>query len=241
MKILIFIITYKASFRVNNILKEMPFNYLKKFNYKLFLSDDCSNDDTKDYINQIKNNNKKKVIINFNTINLGYGGNIKKCMKYAYKNKFDIAAMIHGDNQYSPKYLKEMIALLIKNNCAAISGSRMMKKKLARKGGMPLYKFIGNIFLTKYFNFLKNTSFTDCHTGYWVYNLKIIKKEWIKKLDNGFLFDLDLRLKLLQERQTIKEVSILTRYGTERSSMHITYATLFFIKTFFSKILSFFK
>ena len=67
MKILIFIITYKASFRVNNILKEMPFNYLKKFNYKILLSDDCSNDDTKDFIIKIKNKYKNKnIITNFN-------------------------------------------------------------------------------------------------------------------------------------------------------------------------------
>lgn len=241
MKILIFIITYKASFRVNKIMKEIPFNYLKKFNYKILLSDDCSNDDTKYYINQIKKNNKKNVLTNFNPVNLGYGGNIKKCIKYAYKNKFNIAAMIHGDNQYSAKYLKEMIDLLTRSNCAAVAGSRMGEKKLALKGGMPFYKFIGNIFLTKYFNFLHNAAFTDCHTGYWVYNLNQIKKEWIKKLDNGFLFDLDIRLKLLQKKLTINEVSIVTRYGTERSSMHIAYATRFFIRTFLNKVLPFFN
>ncbi len=240
MKILIFIITYKASFRVKKILKEMPINFLRKFDYKILISDDYSEDDTKYFIAKIKSK-YKNIITNFNSKNLGYGGNIKKCIKYAYKNKFDIAAMIHGDNQYSPKYLKEMTALLTKSNCAAVSGSRMKKKKSARKGGMPFYKFIGNIFLTQYFNFLQSTSFTDCHTGYWVYNLKKIKKKWIEKLDNEFLFDLDIRLKLLEKKLTIKEVSIRTRYGTERSSMHITYATRFFIRTFVNKVLSFFK
>jgi len=241
MKILIFIITYKASFRVNQIMKEIPFDYLKKFKYRILISDDCSSDDTKNYIDKIKKNNKKKVVTNFNSVNLGYGGNIKKCIKYAYKNKFDIAAMIHGDNQYSAKYLKEMIVLLTKNDCAAVTGSRMMKKKLARKGGMPFYKFIGNILLTKYFNFFHNTSFTDCHTGYWVYNLNKIKKKWVEKLDNGFLFDLDIRLKLVQKKLTVKEVQIITRYGTERSSMHIVYATRFFLRTFANKVLFLFK
>ena len=94
MKILIFIITYKASFRVNQIMKEIPFDYLKKFKYRMLISDDCSSDDTKNYIDKIKKNNKKKVVTNFNSVNLGYGGNIKKCIKYAYKNKFDIAARV---------------------------------------------------------------------------------------------------------------------------------------------------
>ena len=102
---------------------------------------------TKDFIKEIKNKYKdKNIIINFNNQNLGYGGNIKKCMSYAYKNKFDYAAMVHGDNQYSSKYLKEMIDIIIKNDCAAVSGSRMKIKKFALNGGMPLYKFIGNIF-----------------------------------------------------------------------------------------------
>ena len=159
MKILILIKTYKASFRVNNILKEMPYKYLKKFNYKILLSDDCSNDDTKDFIIKIKNKYKNKnIITNFNSQNLGYGGNIKKCMSYAYKNKFDYAAMVHGDNQYSSKYLKKIIDTIIKNNCAAVSGSRMKIKKSALNGGMPLYKFIGNIFLTKFFEFFNSNN-----------------------------------------------------------------------------------
>ena len=237
MKILIFIITYKASFRVNNILNEMPFNYLKKFNYKILLSDDCSNDDTKDFIIKIKNKYKdKNIIININSKNLGYGGNIKKCMTYAYKNRFNYAAMVHGDNQYSSKYLKEMIDTIIKTDCAAVSGSRMKIKKSALNGGMPFYKFIGNIFLTNFFNFFHNTNFTDCHTGYWVYNLRKIKSNWIKKFSSGFLFDLDMRLELLKQKLSIKEIFIITRYGSERSSVHLNYAIFFFIKTLTSKI-----
>ena len=101
---------------------------------------------------------------------------------------------------------------------------------------MPIYKFIGNIFLTKLFNFLYKTSFTDCHTGYWLYNLKKIKKNWINKFDNGFLFDLDMRLKLIQKKEIIDEIPIITRYGTERSSMHISYAFNFFIKILIKKL-----
>jgi len=234
MKILVFIITYKASYRIKKVVSEIPFSYLNKYNYKILISDDCSKDDTVYNIVYIKNK-IKNVITNFNSHNLGYGGNIKKCLNYAYKNNFDYAVMIHGDNQYSSKYVKLMLNNVLISKNAAISGSRMHNKKAALKGGMPIYKFIGNIFLTKLFNFLYKTSFTDCHTGYWLYNLKKIRKNLINKLDNGFLFDLDMRLMLIKKKEIIEEIPIITRYGTERSSMHINYAIKFFLKILIKK------
>jgi len=236
MKILLFIVTYKASYRIRKVINEIPLKFFKKYNYKILISDDFSNDNTKSHINYIKKRHKR-VILNFNSKNIGYGANIKKCMSYAYKNKYDYAAMIHGDNQYSPKYLKEMLITLIKTKSASVTGSRMKNKKKALNGGMPYYKFIGNIFLTKFFNIFYGTSFTDCHTGYWFYDLKKIKKPWLKNFDNGFLFDQDMRLKLCKENYKIKEIPIMTRYGTERSSIHFSYA----IRFFFSIIINKFK
>ena len=237
MKILLFIITYKASYRIKKVINEIPFKFFRKFNYKILISDDFSNDNTKKYIQIIKKKHKR-VILNFNSKNVGYGANIKKCMSYAYKHKYDYAAMIHGDNQYSPKYLNKMFNKIIKNKCISVTGSRMKIKKNAIKGGMPFYKFLGNIVLTKIFNLFHETNFTDCHTGYWIYDLKKIKKKWLKEFDNGFLFDLDMRTKLVKEKQEIKEIPIFTRYGSERSSIHLKYALGFFIKTILGKIKS---
>ena len=86
-KILIFIITYKASFRVLDLIKKIPFKYLRKHSYTIYASDDASKDNTILYLKQLKRKYKKKLVINENYINLGYGGNIKKCIRYAYKNK----------------------------------------------------------------------------------------------------------------------------------------------------------
>jgi len=233
MKILLFIVTYKASYRVRKVINEIPFSYFKKFNYKVLISDDSSNDNTIKYMNNIKKKNKR-VKLNFNKKNIGYGANIKKCLNYAYQKKYNYAAMIHGDNQYSSKYLKQMFKIIFKANYAAITGSRMKNKNNAIKGGMPFYKFIGNIFLTKIFNFFNNSNFTDCHTGYWVYDLSKIQKNWLKNFDNGFLFDLDMRKKILKSNYKIKEIPIVTRYGNERSSTHLNYAIRFFFKSIFS-------
>ena len=236
-KILIFIITYKASFRVLDVIKKIPFKYLKNRNYKILISDDDSRDNTIEFIKKIKKKYSNQVIVNFNRSNMGYGKNIKKCINYAYKNNFSYAVMIHGDNQYDPKYSSIMIENLIRNkNLCALVGSRMTKKMRALSGKMPFYKFIGNIFLTWTFNLLYGTNFTDCHTGYWAYNLKLIDKKTFKNLDNYFCFDIDLRLKLVTMKKKIKEIPIKTFYGTERSSFHLIYAVRFFFKTIMFKI-----
>ena len=114
-KILIFIITYKASFRVLDVIRKIPFQYLKNRNYKILISDDDSRDNTIEFIKKIKKKYSSKIILNFNRFNMGYGINIKKCINYAYKNKYTYAVMIHGDNQYDPKYSSVMIENLIRN------------------------------------------------------------------------------------------------------------------------------
>lgn len=84
-KILIFVITYQASYRVINLIKKIPINYLKKHDFEIYISDDCSKDDTVTYINQLKGVFKNKLTFNVNKKNIGYGANIKKCINYAFK------------------------------------------------------------------------------------------------------------------------------------------------------------
>ena len=237
-KILIFIVTYKASFRLLKLIQKIPYKKLSNYNYTVFISDDNSEDLASfKYIKIVKNRYGSKIKINYNKKNLGYGGNIKKCINYAYKNKFNYAIMLHGDNQYSPKYIDKMLKLISKKNYDAIVGSRLKKKENALKGNMPIYKYLGNIILSKYFNIFFNTKFTDCHTGYWFYNLSNIPKKYFDNCDDNFCFDLDLRLQLVNKNKNIKEIAINTFYGTERSSFHVIYAARFFYKVIKYKLL----
>ena len=237
-KLLIFVVTYKASFRILNLINKIPFKKLLNYNYQIYISDDNSDDNVSlKYINLAKFKFGSKIKLSFNKKNIGYGANIKKCIKYAIKNNCDYAAMLHGDNQYNPKYLSKMIDLICgKENYDAIVGSRLMNKKNALKGNMPIYKYVGNIFLSTYFNLFFNTKFTDCHTGYWMYNLSKIKNIYLN-CDNKFCFDLDLRLQLVEKKRKIKEIDINTFYGTEKSSIHLIYALRFFLKVIKFKIL----
>jgi GT2 family glycosyltransferase len=235
--ILIFIITYFASYRLEKVYKKIPFKTisLKNIKAKVLISDDKSSDDTIKIAKKISYK-KKNIILNFNKKRLGYGGNIKLCLKYAIKNNYDYAVMLHGDSQYDPKYIKHMLNKInYRENIAAICGSRMFWKKNALKGGMPKYKFIGNIVLTKIFNFFFNTAFTDCHSGFWFYNLSYIKKINLKRIESDFNFDNQLRINLIKKKLNILEIPIKTYYGTERSSVHLLYACKFVLDILKSK------
>lgn len=229
-KILIFIITYKAKHRVVDVFKKIPFKKLRKFNCNVLISDDASKDETVSFINKIQG---KKIFKNNNYVNLGYGGNIKKCLNFAKKKKIDFAVMLHGDGQYHPKYIIKMFDILENNRkISAVTGSRMINRKKALKGRMPIYKFIGNIFLTFLTNLIYEVKFTDCHSGYWAYRVNIFNKVNLKKITNGFNFDQQVRLNLIKNKFLIKEIPIQTIYGTERSSVHLIYAIRYFFELF---------
>ena len=232
-KILIFIITYKASYRLLKVYKNIPFKKLKKYKVNVLISDDESCDDTIKYAHKISSKSKN-IKLNFNKKNLGYGGNIKICLKYALKKKFDYAVMIHGDNQYNPKYIPKMMEVFEKNRLTqAVTGSRLLKSiKNIRKGGMPIYKLIGNKILTKIHNLLLNTNFTDVHTGYWVYKMNNFKNKFYLLTTNGYNFDQQIRLQHIFKEQKITEIPINTKYADEKSQLHIKYAIRFFFETF---------
>ena len=228
-KKLVFIVTYKSSEKIYNIINKIK--KIRQFkNYDIYISDDNSPDNTIYYLKGIKN---KKIKISYNKKNLGYGGNIKKCMKYAFKNNYDKAVMIHGDDQYHVKYAPKLFKKLEKKNIAAVTGSRMMIKKAALKGKMPLYKFIGNLVLTNFFNLVFKSKFTDCHTGLWSYNIKKLKKIYINHIYSGYNFDSQLRIKFVINNLKIDEIPIETHYRDEHSSFHFKYSFNFFKELFF--------
>tara|TARA_B100000242_G_C42987424_1_gene458336 strand:+ start:275 stop:1036 length:762 start_codon:yes stop_codon:yes gene_type:complete len=231
-KILIFIISYKASYRILDVYNQIPFKKLKRFEISVLVSDDCSNDDTAKYIKKI---NKNKIFVNINKYNMGYGSHIKKCLDFALKKNFDYAVMIHGDGQYHPKYIPKLLSLISKKNSksiGAVTGSRLLKGlNSVKQGGMPIYKMIGNIFLTKIFNILFNSNFTDAHTGLWTYDLNFLKDRKYKLLADNFNFDQDFRYLCMNKKMKIKEIFIRTKYGDERSQLHVIYAIRFFFNS----------
>jgi glycosyltransferase involved in cell wall biosynthesis len=111
----------------------------------------------------------------YNPINQGYGGNQKIGYHYAIENDFDFVALLHGDGQYAPEVLQALVEPLRRGEADAVFGSRMLVPRDALRGGMPLYKYIGNRVLTRLQNSLLGTELSEFHSGYRVYAVSALK------------------------------------------------------------------
>ena len=143
-RVAILIVAYNAASTISHVLDRIPVK-TKEMVEEIFLFDDASPDNTHLVAGDWKRKaGLEKLTIIRNSANQGYGGNQKLGYAYAIKKGYDIVVMLHGDGQYAPEALPEILAPLIENRADAVFGSRMLVKGAARKGGMPLYKFIGN-------------------------------------------------------------------------------------------------
>jgi glycosyltransferase involved in cell wall biosynthesis len=147
--------------------------------------------------------------------NLGYGGNQKAGYRWAIDHGLDIVVLLHGDGQYAPERLEDVIGPIERDEADAVLGSRMMEEGAARRGGMPLYKYVGNRILTKLENVSVGTDLTEWHSGYRAYRVSALAQIPFDRNSDGFDFDTEIIIQLLEARQRIVEVPIPTYYGDE--------------------------
>ncbi len=127
----------------------------------------------------------------------------------------DIIVMLHGDGQYAPECLPEIVAPLERGEADAVMGSRMMEPGAARRGGMPLYKYVGNRILTRFENRVLGTSLSEFHSGYRAYSVDALKAIPFERNSDGFNFDTQIIIQLVDAGKRIVEVPIPTYYGDE--------------------------
>lgn len=224
-KLLIYVVTYNHENFIEKTLNRIDKKLFENYDTEILVNDDSSNDDTLKIIKDIKNNFKQnaKFTILSNPKNLGYGGNQKIGYFYSIKNNFDYVALLHGDGQYPPELLGELLDSIKKNNSKAIFGSRMMNKFGALKGGMPLYKFIGNKILTYLQNKILASNLSEFHSGYRLYDVKALKEIPFYLNSNDFSFDTEIIIQFLISKYKISEISIPTFYGKEISYVNGLY------------------
>jgi len=216
-KLLIFIVAYNAEKTIQSVINRIPKKLSLIYDLEVLIIDDCSKDYTFKICKEISKSQKSyfKLNILYNPKNQGYGGNQKIGYHYSIKKKFDFVVLLHGDGQYAPEELPKLLNGLHHGKFDVVIGSRMIKKKDALKGGMPLYKLVGNVILTKIQNFLLKTHLAEFHSGYRIYSVKSLKKIPFYLNTNDFHFDTEILIQLFLINSKIKEISIPTFYGDE--------------------------
>ena len=219
MKIGILVVAYNAEETLSKVLDRIPSGFAQQIE-SILVCDDASTDNTHNVGLTYQNNSNLPLTLIRNPTNLGYGGNQKTGYQWALENSLDIVVLLHGDGQYAPEFLQQMVTPIIEDRADVVFGSRMMTSGGARKGGMPLYKYVGNKILTYIQNRLANVSLTEWHSGYRAYRVSSLRK--INFLDNSDYFDFDSQiiLQMIGAKQRIVEIAIPTFYGDEISRVN---------------------
>ncbi|MCK4565633.1 MAG: glycosyltransferase family 2 protein, partial [Verrucomicrobia bacterium] len=192
-KVLIFIVAYNAEHHIEQVIQRIPSKIFDVYDYEILIIDDSSKDNTFDVARRFQEQNKAlNIKVLFNPVNQGYGGNQKLGYQYAVNNGFDAVVLLHGDGQYAPELIEDIFSPILRGEADAVFGSRMMTKGAARKGGMPLYKFIGNKILTFLENRLLGANLSEFHSGYRAYSVEALRRIPFQHNSPDFHFDTEI-------------------------------------------------
>src|ERR1700691_869051 len=188
-KIGVLVVAYNAASTLAHVLDRIPKTFRPRVT-QVFVCNDASQDST--YLvglgyRQITDDLPLTIIRHAS--NLGYGGNQKAGYRMAIERDLDIVVLLHGDGQYAPECIEQIVAPLERGECDAVFGSRMMVKGAAREGGMPLYKYLGNKILTDFENRVLGTTLSEFHSGYRAYSVKALSSIPFERNSDGFDFD----------------------------------------------------
>lgn len=219
-RIAIFIVTYNAASTLRSVLDRIPESIWDKVE-EVFIFDDSSQDDTFLVGAEYKSVHRRiKLSVYKNERNLGYGGNQIRGYRYAIEKGYDIVALLHGDAQYAPEVLPGLLKPLEAGEVDAVFGSRMMEKRRALAGGMPLYKYVGNKILTAFENAMLGTSLSEFHSGYRLYSCAALKQVPFHRNTHGFHFDTQVIIQFHAASLRIAELPIPTHYGDETCAVN---------------------
>ena len=210
-KIVVVLPAYNAAKTLEMTYNEIPFDIVDD----VILVDDLSNDDTvgvgkKIGIEHIVSHDK----------NTGYGGNQKSCYNKAIEINADIVVMLHPDYQYTPKLLHSMAYLIANDVYPVVIGSRILGRG-ARKGGMPLYKYIANRFLTLFQNIMMGQKLSEYHTGYRAFSREVLEAINYNINSDDFVFDNQMLAQIFYANYEIAEITCPTKYFEDASSINL--------------------
>lgn len=216
-KVVVVMPAYNAAQTLEKTYKEVPLDIVDE----VILVDDASKDDTAALASRL---GIQHVIVHEK--NKGYGGNQKSCYTKALEIGADIVIMVHPDYQYTPQLIPAIASIIGQDLYPAVLASRILGKG-ALKGGMPMYKYIANRFLTFSQNLLINQKLSEYHTGYRAFSREVL--EGINFMDNSddFIFDNQMLSQIFYAGFEIAEVTCPTKYFEEASSINLKRSTIY--------------
>ena len=202
----------------------------------IIISDDCSPISISPIVSKFGN----KIIFIEQQKNLGYGGNQKFLYEYAIKNKYKYVVMIHGDLQYTPSLIPSLVTMLKYAKYDFVFGSRILGGN-AIKNGMPIIRYVVNRILTLFQNIMTGYKLSEYHSGLRAYNLETLKKIKFNEFSNNFLFDNQMLLAIIKSKYKIGEVSCITKYDTNSSSISYEQSAIYALGVIKLTFMHFFK
>jgi glycosyltransferase involved in cell wall biosynthesis len=203
---------YNAGKTLESTYGDIPFDIVDH----VILVDDGSVDNTIDVARQL---GIKHIIAHEK--NRGYGGNQKSCYNRALELNSDIVVMLHPDYQYEPRLIHSMCYLIANGVYEVVLGSRILGKG-AKRGGMPVYKYIANRILTLIQNILMNQKLSEYHTGYRAFSKKVLQQINYNTNSNDFIFDNQMLAQIFFSGYEIAEITCPTKYFKEASSISLS-------------------
>lgn len=211
----IFVVAYNAEATLQSVLQRIPPEIMSKVE-EIFVFDDASQDRMAEVgLDYKKSIGGDKLSIFRNPINLMYGGNQRRGYQYAIERGLDIVVLLHGDGQYAPEVMQDLLTPREQGAADMVMGSRMLAPGAALRGKMPLYKFLGNKVLTRLQNWLAGTRFSEFHSGYRAYSVYALRMIDLERLTTNWHFDTQIILQFLRHGYRVCEVPIPTYYGDE--------------------------
>ncbi len=208
---------YNAEKTLEKTYLEIPFDIVDH----VILVDDKSKDRTVEIAQRL---GIKHLITH--SQNKGYGGNQKSCYNKSLEIGSDIVIMLHPDYQYTPKLIHSMAYLIANNVYHVVLGSRILGQG-ARKGGMPLYKYISNRFLTFSQNTLMGQKLSEYHTGYRAFSKEVLQRIDYMSNSDDFVFDNQMLAQICYRNYEIAEITCPTKYFDDASSINIRRSTIY--------------
>lgn len=209
MKTAIFIPACEAEKTLASVVKRIPQTIYEDI-CEIVIQDNASKDGTIEVAAKLAKEFTKITAIE-NGKNLGYGGTKKKAYKYCIDKGYDIVVLLHSDLQHPPEYLPQMLKPLLSGEADIVLGSRMSGSPL--KGGMPLYKWMGNRFLTIMMNLFLGLHLSEYHTGYRAYLCKSLSQVHFETCGDGHEISAQILIRAARKGLRIVEIPVPTYYG----------------------------